>query len=55
VLNPDAYIQAIEAMTSDPDEVTRRASVLRERVRTMFSSRQYSESLAAAISESKPA
>jgi glycosyltransferase involved in cell wall biosynthesis len=54
VLNPDAYIQAIEAMTSDPDEVTRRASVLRERVRTMFSSRQYSESLAAAISESKP-
>ena len=49
VLNPEAYIQAIDAMLAQPDVVSQRAATLARRARTMFSVQQYRESLLSAI------
>jgi glycosyltransferase involved in cell wall biosynthesis len=48
-LSPGAYIDVLETMIRNPSEVSRRAAALRSRVKTMFSSQQYSDELASAI------
>jgi glycosyltransferase involved in cell wall biosynthesis len=53
VLKPDAYIEAIDAMTKQPAEVSRRALALYNRVRVMFSSQRYRQELADIFRETK--